>query len=315
MKFRTKYNLTPDKRSALLMAAPNTKWQWDLESDLLKKYESSIPDHEMTGDFKTWINTGRLVDTKTLTQILSVCETQCVSVKGLLYECVMELPDVMFGSVLYVLGHNATGIRGRVACILLLSEETIRTIYQDALTAIANLVVEKSIDSRSVMVIPLEGVLFAAYDLSEKGNHPITVSDLAKTIGCTEDTVVNHSNLLSLYGNLLTIADDDDSDLVLAITGEGIGLVDRMRATGRCWFHPGLVLRRYINSSFTGDLSDLSQETEIPIQNLCGILDGNYAIGKHDAQGLARVFDRPAQYWLSLQNLYLANEPNHSLKP
>ena len=33
--------------------------------------------------------------------------------------------------------------------------------------------------------------------------------------------------------------------------------------------------------------------------------DGNYAIGKHDAQGLARVFDRPAQYWLSLQELYL----------
>ena len=78
-----------------------------------------------------------------------------------------------------------------------------------------------------------------------------------------------------------------------------------MRATGRCWLYPGLVLRRTIETSFDGDLSDLAQEAEIPIQNLCGILDGAYTIGQVEAEGLARVINRPAQYWLSLQELYL----------
>ena len=161
-------------------------------------------------------------------------------------------------------------------------------------------------DPLSNMVVPLEGILFTAYDLERAKQQASTIKELANAIGCTMATVEHHAKLLSLYGNLVKEEriGENGSDIALAITDEGKGLVDRMRASGRCWFYPGLVLARSIAKSFEGDLTDLAQAAGIPIQNLCGILDGCYEIGAFEANSFATVLDRPAQFWLSLQELH-----------
>ena len=305
MKIRTRYNLSLEKRYALLMAAPNTRWYLELERDLLSKFKDTLPDYNVSGGFKHWIQTGDLIDAKTIAQILCACERQCMSIKCLLLECMMELPDELFGAVLYLKGNNGYGVRGKIACIKLLPYSRIEILYEEALSSAANLIVEKSIDPLSNMVVPLEGILFTAYDLERAKQQASTIKELANAIGCTMATVEHHAKLLSLYGNLVKEEriGENGSDIALAITDEGKGLVDRMRASGRCWFYPGLVLARSIAKSFEGDLTDLAQAAGIPIQNLCGILDGCYEIGAFEANSFATVLDRPAQFWLSLQEL------------
>ena len=74
MKIRTRYNLSLEKRYALLMAAPNTRWYLELERDLLSKFKDTLPDYNVSGGFKHWIQTGDLIDAKTIAQILCACE-------------------------------------------------------------------------------------------------------------------------------------------------------------------------------------------------------------------------------------------------